>query len=642
MPEEPELAPSTPPATSAIAQTREQKPIAAQLSLEQPSGLEGRDFAIDENVARAAECRSYERQPDDPIYRSLRIFSLDPSASRLEGAEAVVKVPYEPLKPGPVGAVFEIDDYDETQRTHWGRVDLDDRVLLLNQGRTPSTSDPLFHQQMVYAVCATVYAAFRRALGRNITWGFDHRVSRGGRLRIRPHAFEEANAYYDRTRGELAFGYFPAPENVGGRTLPGGVVFTCLSHDIIAHEVTHALLDGLRAHFSEPTGPDVLGFHEGFADLIATFQHFSYREVVQAAVRRSKGKIEAASLLTGIAHQFGSTLGSTKPLRTAFEKNSDQKYQKNTEAHELGELLIQAIFEAMIRVFHRKTEQYVRLATGGTGLLPSGALPVDLQNLFGEQASKLASHFLSVCIRAVDYCPPVDLTLGEYLRALITADYELVPDDRWAYREALIDAFQTRGIYPPKVHSLSEDSLRWQKPELSVGSIEKLSFKNLKFEGDPATPAGVEELREEARSLGRILKCPNNLDCFGLACPDNPGLIGDAISLPRVQSIRSSRRVGPDGQIVFDLVAEVTQRRTVSDSRGDFDVFGGATVIIGPKGEIRYVIAKNILNQQRLEAQREFIYGCGKEYWEMRNGARRPVRNALRLLHRSSDSAHEK
>ncbi|HEY5893625.1 MAG TPA: hypothetical protein VIT91_10380 [Chthoniobacterales bacterium] len=31
-------------------------------------------------------------------------------------------------------------------------------------------------------------------------------------------------------------------------------------------------------------------------------------------------------------------------------------------------------------------------------------------------------------------------SFGEYLRALITADFDLVPDDRWAYREALIDA----------------------------------------------------------------------------------------------------------------------------------------------------------------------------------------------------------
>jgi hypothetical protein len=30
-----------------------------------------------------------------------------------------------------------------------------------------------------------------------------------------------------------------------------------------------------------------------------------------------------------------------------------------------------------------------------------------------RKASKLASH-LTICVRAIDYCPPVDITFGEY------------------------------------------------------------------------------------------------------------------------------------------------------------------------------------------------------------------------------------
>jgi hypothetical protein len=632
---------ATPQATAAVAQSREQSaPVTEPASGEPPPcGLLDRDFAIDEGVTRPVLTVPYERQRNDPLYRRLRIFSLDPSASRLDGAQATVRVPYEPLAPGPVGRVFEVDDYDSTQKTHWGRVDLDEHRLLLSDGHEPSVSEPLFHQQMVYAVCSTVHAAFRRALGRHVAWGF---VPRGAgdpsaaRLRIRPHAFEEQNAYYDRATGELCFGYFSAPAVVRGRTLPGGTVFTCLSHDIVAHEVTHALLDGLRAHFSEPTGADVPGFHEGFADLVATFQHFSYREVVQAAIRKSEGKLEGASLLTGIADQFGATMGSTKPLRTAFQTVSpDQpkQYRRDMEAHELGELLVQAVFDAALTIFQRKTAQYLRLATRGTGRLPSGELPVDLQNIFGEQASKLASNFLSICIRAIDYCPPVDLDLGEYLRAMITADYDLVPDDPWGYREALIDAFRIRRIYPPNVTSISEESLRWQRPEIARKEIKELSFAKLQFEGDPGRPAGEEELKRQAVNLGGVLGCPHNLKQFGMARQGDPELEGDSVSLPRVQSIRSSRRIGPDGQIVFDLVAEITQRRTVRDRSGPFDFFGGATVIIGPKGELRYVIAKNILNKKRLEEQRKFMRGPGKSFWGMDKGVRTPVPNAFRLLH---------
>ncbi len=300
---------------------------------------------------------------------------------------------------------------------------------------------------------------------------------------------------------------------------------------------------------------------------------------------------------------------------------------------------MQALFEAALTVFKRRTEQYLRLASAGTGRLPEGDIPVDLQNILGEQASKVANQFLSICIRALDYCPPVDLELGEYLRALITADYELVPDDRLAYREAMIDAFRMRRIYPPHVQSLSEESLRWSSAELTVKAIPELNFANLKFDGDPARPASAEELRKQAMAIGAILGCPENLAQFGFARAGDPALGGDHVELPRVQSIRSSRRVGPDGQIVFDLVAEVTQRRIVADTHGTFHSFGGATVIIGPKGEVRYVIAKNILNRARLEQQRRFIRGNGKRYWSLTDGVLRPVRNAFALLHQPASTS---
>ncbi len=611
------------------------------MASDDPDAVEGRDFTISESVPRAAQVQTYQRKSDDPMYRPLRIFSLDPTVSQRDGAIAEVKVPYEPLSPGPVGWVFEVDDVDADQRTHWGRADLDNSAVLLRNGYTPSTTNPLFHQQMVYAVCSTVYQSFREALGRQVSWDFAAPPSRRGertRLRILPHAFEDQNAFYDRATGELRFGYFRAADNPDGRTPPGGVVFTCLSHDIIAHEVTHALLDGLRAHFCQPSSADVLGFHEGFADLIAIFQHFSYRDIVRTAIRRSEGRIESASLLTGIAHQFSQSRGSTQPLRTAFEYMAEttqqpKRYAPTHEAHELGEVLVQAVFEAWMTIFNRKVERYIRIATAGTGRLPPGQVPADLQYILAEKASQLASQFLAICIRAIDYCPPVDMDLGEYLRALITADHELVPNDPWGYREALIDAFRVRGIYPPQVTSLSEDSLLWQVPALSVKRIPGLSFARLQFAGDPAIPAGPDELRRQARTLGAVLGRQEQLPYFGLVRAGDPELGDDTVDRPCVQSIRSSRRIGPDKQIMFDLVAEVTQRRRVRDPQGTFDTFGGATVIIGPEGEFRYVITKSVRNTNRLSKQRDFIHGPGQRFWERRGNALLPIPNAFKRLH---------
>jgi hypothetical protein len=66
-----------------------------------------------------------------------------------------------------------------------------------------------------------------------------------------------------------------------------------------------------------------------------------------------------------------------------------------------------------------------------------------------------------MCIRAIDYLPPVDVTFGDFLRALITADADFFPDDPRRYRLAFIEAFRNRGIYPLDIRALAEDALRW-------------------------------------------------------------------------------------------------------------------------------------------------------------------------------------
>jgi len=64
-----------------------------------------------------------------------------------------------------------------------------------------------------------------------------HSTTSCGYFRI---AMQEANAYYDPLLRALLFGYFPASETDPGNNLPGQTIFTCLSHDIVAHETTHA------------------------------------------------------------------------------------------------------------------------------------------------------------------------------------------------------------------------------------------------------------------------------------------------------------------------------------------------------------------------------------------------------------------
>jgi hypothetical protein len=620
------LIPSTPPASAAVAQSHGPAAEPDDFS-EDTSGSVG--YRIGNGVRRAAQIAPYERQKGDPIYRPLRIYALDAAESRMDGGVALVNVPFEALEPGPVGSVFEVDNYDGWQDLRYRRIDLDDPRVLIRNGIEPTPSDPQFHQQMVYAVCSLTYAAFKSALGRDPAWGFEPRGGGTARLLLQPFSCEERNAFYSKEEGRLCFGYYTADPEVFGRNLPGGFVFTALSHDIIAHEVTHALLDGLRAHFILPTGPDVLAFHEAFADIVAIFQHFSYKEVVLSGIRKSRGNLDKAQLLTGLARQFGQTTssGSDRPLRSAIEENGLNLYDSTLEPHALGSVLVSAVFDAFITVFNRRTDRYVRLATGGSGVLPEGELPADLQSVLAEEASRLAGQFLSICIRAIDYCPPVDMEFGNFLRAVITADHDLVPDDPWGYREAWIDAFARRRIYPKSVTTLSESSLRWGPPERELPKIEELDFAHLHFKGDPAHPSGLDELKRQARVLGSFVSHRDRLDLFGLTVPD------ETTDRPCVESIRSLRRIGPDGQVVFGLVAEVTQRRTVDSSSGLMDFYGGSTVILDPDGEIRYVVRKSIGKEERLKDQRSYLEDKGSRLWTRQEGRLKPVKALFRLLH---------
>ena len=220
---------------------------------------------------------------------------------------------------------------------------------------------------------------------------------------------------------------------------------------------------------------------------------FSYAQVVETAFRTARGQLEQARLLTDLARQFGNTTGSHQPLRSAIDVLDTDgmpmyRYQAGAEAHTLGSVLVAAMFEAFLTVFKRKTARYIRLATNGTGVLPAGDIPPELRSILAEEASQLANQFLTICIRAIDYCPPVDLQLGEFLRALITADYDLVPSDPWGYREALVDAFWRRGSTRSTCRACSKTRCSGVPTRQPLPPVQKLTFAELKFARGPRSP----------------------------------------------------------------------------------------------------------------------------------------------------------
>lgn len=589
-----------------------------------------RAFELGEGIRTAAGPTPYRRRFGDPVHRSLRVYTQDPTALRFDAADAIVKVPWEPLQPGPTGAIFAVRDTHQPSGRTFAPLDLDDLYIAMNQGLKPTTTEPQFAQQMTYAIAMATYERFQLALGRLPEFSPAIRVDGNSKLDICPHFDSDDNAYYDPDLRALCFGYVKASKQAVGRLQKGAYVFTSLSHDVIIHETTHALLDGMRPLLMLPSNPDVAAFHEGFADLVALLMRFRYKEVVKRALEDSNGALDAA-LLTQFAKEWGRTGGDGRAaLRQVLLRKGGpddtieaaDRYNPRKEHHDLGAVLVAAIFEAMSRIFDRKTRALRKIAAQAPGAQDS------IIDMFADKASELAGQFLNIIIRAVDYCPPVDITFGEFLRAMITADAVTVPEDPHGYREALVLAFRRYGITVPDVDDLSEDSLLWKRPKQALPRIEALSFAKLEHGVEPGWFPSQQARETQAEALGDFVTQAGRHACFGLVDPATKRK-GEKYDPPVVQSVRTLRRLTPDDELDFHVVAEVSQRCV----RNGHAFFGGATIILDEEGEVRLVIGKGAGNLSRHGRTDAFLNGAPREYRAAFDDGRNAATSLIRRYH---------
>lgn len=622
-----------------------------------------------------------------PPFRKLRGYAFDPSLSlqlaTVDVNEIVYKVEWEDLENSPSGTTdvypqgeyIEVIDFDPASGVFYPSVNLNDLYLLAQDGLNPSVSNPQFHQQMVYAVIMVTIKNFEKALGRKIQWA-EHIHKKEGdnkmtysfvkRLRVYPHALRQANAYYSPLKKALLFGYFPAITTGPSQIMPGYTVFTCLSHDIIAHETTHAILDGLHRRYIEPTHPDTRAFHEAFADIVALFQHFTFPEVLRQQIAQTRGDLFSQNLLGQLAQEFGKALGHYGSLRDAigFTDPADGKwylhaaspdeYSTKTEFHERGAILVSAVFEAFLSIYKRRIAGLLRLATGGSGILSAGELHPDLVDKLCEEASKTARQILQMCVRALDYCPPLDITFGDYLRAIITADTDVQPDDDRDYRVAFIEAFQKRGIFPQGLKSISaetlcypnmvsskenviifDDFLKNFKDEIGYLVRRKDIFdktKDLIREKHEGLYQRIntefivsEEGKRFAELTGMLFALRENCEALGLNVSSND------IASFEIDKLWLASRATPNGKIINNVIVTLLQKRgvkmkfeegaysvdkyfvidpTESMEEDSFVFRGGATLIFDLDCQrLRYAVKKDISDELRMKQQFQYAKG---------------------------------
>jgi len=461
-----------------------------------------------------------------------------------------------------------------------------------------------FHAQNVYAVVMRTLARFEFALGRRLSWGFD-----GHQIKVVPHAFAEANAYYSRDEEGLLFGYFPG---AGGHP-----ILACLSHDVVAHETTHALLDGLRRRYTQPSSPDQAAFHEGFSDIVAILSVFSLPEVVGVLLDLAWGDDKSGpagdrvaekfttpqalreSALFGLAEEMGQELAQVRgqPLRRSVTLSpSPDHYNKDPEfkePHRRGEVLVAAVLNALVGIWSDRLKELRRDDTRGLN-----------RARVAEEGALAADRLLTMAIRSIDYCPPVHMEFGDFLSALLTADYEMRPDDsQYHFRAGLRRSFAEFGIKPASPATEPE-------PGIWLSSAEGSDDAGL-----DSSRCHFEPLQRDADEVFRFIwENRKALD-----------LVEGAYT--RVESVRPCVRTGEDGFQLHETVAEYVQvlRLPARDLRRlarlekpagmspDTEVllYGGGVLLFDEFGQAKLHIHNRLGSRERQQQRLQDLFDAG-------------------------------
>jgi len=420
-----------------------------------------------------------------------------------------------------------------------------------------------FHQVNVWATVTRTLNILEseRIFGRAIPWAFD-----GGRLLILPHAGYWENAFYDRTTGALHFFYFEDHD--------GKPVYTCLSHDIVTHELGHAVLDGLKPYYNEISSPDTAGFHEYFGDAVAMVSALTQREIAVAVAGKAPKKLTGQNIVSRIAAQFGSAVygeAARDYLRTAENRVTMTKLRGNFEEHDYS-LVLTGMFYDLLQDFYEDEVPRAKKA------LEKGRVDgqVCVRALFNA-----ADHTSRMMLRALDYCPPVDLSYQDYARAIIRADEVAYPVDDRRYRQTVEKILRKRRIIKSArelVATYKADNSRFRKFDIDTVS---------------ATPTNAYKFLDDNREE---LGIPRDIN-FTMA------------NLYRTRKV-SSERYYPPREVVLEFVwsEDIALRgaRFGSLNKTTMPLWCGGTLVCDTNGNVLHYVLKSS-TRKRIKRLRDYV-----------------------------------
>ena len=274
----------------------------------------------------------------------------------------------------------------------------------------------------------------------------------------------------------------------------------------------------------------------------------------------------------------GSALRDSITLKPSTRWASDPRYG---EPHARGEILVWIILETLAGIWRKRLED---ISFAGSVSLARAA----------EEGATAAQRLLGMCVRAIDYLPPVEFEFPDFLAALLVSDAEIVPDDKHGYRVAVRGAFARWGIGDTDDHIA----------DLSRSGLTAV-YRNLSYT----------TLRSDPNEVLRFIR--QNLELLQI----------DPRFNIHVEHVRPSVRVGPDGRVVDETVAEYIQSlegtpaglsraiglRTPTGvpSSTRVRVLGGGTIVFDQFGQAKYHHRKDIRDTRRQRRRLNYLTNNG-------------------------------
>lgn len=159
-------------------------------------------------------------------------------------------------------------------------------------------------------------------------------------IKICPRAGEGGLPHYSR-RDKAIYCYTYVADD--------GIEYSCVGFDLLAHELGHAYLDGMKPHWYRSKELEVKAIHEAFADLTTIFGLLTQLDLCELLLCETKGNLHLDNFVCLIGERFGRKQHGTASLRNA---SNDYTYDENcTDVEHQAQVLVGCIYDIIADFF---------------------------------------------------------------------------------------------------------------------------------------------------------------------------------------------------------------------------------------------------------------------------------------------------